>query len=173
MNSNATKNSPYRPFLARISLCSQVIFFLEKFPQNSILFSNKAVVAKATQCFGYCFFFLFFDPRTVYKWKILGYTEILAVSIPRQDCGAQHILLKARSEPSYNPFCCCKTRCERLLLCLCYHGDCNADLYLIFKKNKFWYRQQLLGGETFFFKEKTSALSNEILYSLLKLEMFF
>ena len=50
------------------------------------------------------------------------------------------VVLKARSEPSYNPFCCCKTRCERLLLCLCYHGDCNADLYLIFKKNKFWYR---------------------------------
>ena len=106
-------------------------------------------------------------------------------------------MLKARSEPSYNPFCCCKTRYEELLMCLCCHGDCNAARFsthqfisfktmtseairylgdsffnLLFKKKNFG------TGSSFwevkhFFKEKTSALSKEILHSLLKLEMFF
>ena len=38
---------------------------------------------KGNLVFWLLFFFSVFDPRTVYKWKILGYTEILAVSIPR------------------------------------------------------------------------------------------
>ena len=154
MSTNATKNSPYRHFLGQNLVMFIGDIFLGKISVELHPILKQSRSRKGNLVFWLLFFFLFFDPRTVFKWKILGYTEILAVSIPRQDCGAQHILLKARSEPSYSPFCCCKTRCEELLLCLCCHGDCNADLYLIFKKNKFWYRQQLLGGETFFSSKK-------------------